>query len=153
MGRDYKIDIIKLKNYLVNVRPGRELIRPYYYGSEDPRDPDYSKQEAFYDRLRYDGFTVIVKRVRYYGDKKKEKGVDVAIATDLVYYGLQGAYDVAILVSGDSDLAGAIEKVKMARAECRIEVAMFRKSMSRELLKVADAFYPLDDVADEIRKD
>lgn len=41
-----------------------------------------------------------------------EKGVDVKIAVDLVVGAYEDAYDTAILVSSDTDLIPAIEKVK-----------------------------------------
>src|SRR6056297_388447 len=44
--------------------------------------------------------------------RAQEKGVDVALAVDLVQLTYQGAYDVAIVCSHDSDLAPALDVVK-----------------------------------------
>jgi len=41
-----------------------------------------------------------------------EKGVDSAILTDMFSLAWEGAYDCAILVSGDSDLIPAVEKIQ-----------------------------------------
>ena len=43
--------------------------------------------------------------------RPQEKGVDVALAVDLVQLTYQGAYDVAIVCSHDSDLAPALDVV------------------------------------------
>lgn len=42
------------------------------------------------------------------GDKPREKGIDVQLAVDLVLGAVQDDYDVAIVLSGDSDLLPAI---------------------------------------------
>ncbi|WP_088283638.1 NYN domain-containing protein [Kineosporia sp. A_224] len=49
-----------------------------------------------------------------------EKGIDVALAIDMVRLAMQGAYDVAVLVSADTDLLPALETVtqlKLAHVE------------------------------------
>lgn len=149
---DYGVSVIEVRDVLASAAPDRELVRAYYYGSEDPRNQKYQSQCGFHNALRYAGIDVTTKEIRHYGDVKKEKGVDVALATDLVYFGLRRFYDVAIVVSGDSDFVGAIEKVKDTEATIKIEIAQFRNSMGNELLKVADHFYPLDDFADRIKR-
>jgi len=100
--------------------------------------------------LRYAGINVTAKRIREYGGVKKEKGVDVALATDLVYFGLRKFYDVAIVVSGDSDLISAINRVREAEATIRIEIAQFKNAVGSEMLKVCDFFHVLDDYAAQI---
>ena len=40
-----------------------------------------------------------------------EKGIDVALAVDLVRLGMEKAYDAAIVMSGDKDLLPALETV------------------------------------------
>lgn len=42
----------------------------------------------------------------------REKGSDVNLAADLVYLGCTGAYEAAVIVSNDSDFAGAIRIVR-----------------------------------------
>ena len=147
---DFGVSPIKVRDVLAAAKPDRKLVRAYYYGSEDPQSPNYAGQSAFHDKLRYAGIDVTIKKVRYYGTEKKEKGVDVALATDLLYYGLRRFYDVAIIVSGDTDLAGAIERIKKTEATIHMEIAQFRNAIGDELLKICDYFYPLDDVAREI---
>lgn len=45
------------------------------------------------------------------GGRPREKGIDVALAIDLVRLAIEGHYDVGILVSGDTDLKPALEAV------------------------------------------
>lgn len=53
--------------------------------------------------------------------KAQEKGVDVHLAVDLVWHALMDFYDVAILVSNDTDMHPAVEKA--VHAGKRIEFA------------------------------
>jgi uncharacterized LabA/DUF88 family protein len=41
-----------------------------------------------------------------------EKGIDVAIAVDLIHLALRRQYDALVLFSGDTDLLPAIEAIK-----------------------------------------
>ena len=70
------------------------------------------------------------------------KGIDVMIATDLLYFAWSGFYDVAILVSGDADFAYAVQAVKNMGKH--VEVAYFESGASKDLLEVADNRYLLD---------
>lgn len=74
----------------------------------------------------------------------KNKGVDVALATDLLIYGMADAYDVAVLVSGDNDFVPVIKKLKDRRPQLRIEIAQFENAVGHEMKMVTDEFYPLD---------
>lgn len=55
----------------------------------------------------------------------QEKGIDVALAVDLVRIAAQAAYDVAVVFSRDTDLMPALEAVREMRATtgAHIEVA------------------------------
>jgi uncharacterized LabA/DUF88 family protein len=52
----------------------------------------------------------------------REKGIDVAIAVDLMHLALRKQYDALVLFSGDTDLLPAIEAIKQLRLG-HIEVA------------------------------
>jgi uncharacterized LabA/DUF88 family protein len=65
-----------------------------------------------------------------------EKGIDIMLATDLLHYCWKDFYDVAILVSGDSDFVYAVQTVKNLGKF--VEVAYFETAISRELLEIAD---------------
>lgn len=71
-----------------------------------------------------------------------EKGIDIMLATDLLYFGWNDFYDVAVLVSGDADFAYAMQAVKNMGKH--VEVAYFEGGISKDLLDVADNRHLLD---------
>jgi uncharacterized LabA/DUF88 family protein len=64
------------------------------------------------------------------------------LATDLLYFAWNDFYDVAVLVSGDSDFAYALQAVKNMGKH--VEVAYFETGASKDLLNVADNRYLLN---------
>jgi len=154
----FKIDFEKLVKVLVG---NRTLIRPFYYCAV-PEKPA-TKQVNFHRKMRYLGFQVVTKRLKKRSDSTGrtifvEKGVDVALVTDMLSMAFKNAYDVAILVSGDNDYVGAVEEIK--RLGKRVEIASFEhnikdntKFISPDLKMIADKFISLDQLKDQIKKD
>ena len=68
-----------------------------------------------------------------------EKRVDVSIAVDMVTMACEGTYDVAYLLSADSDLVPAVEAVR-SRGK---KVFAASPAFGHELEKVVDAFISL----------
>jgi len=124
----------------------RRLFRTYYYNVlQDPaqRPDGYREQQEFLDILRKTPYM----EVRLGGTKLAqgipvEKGIDVMLATDLLYFAWNDSYDVAVLVSGDSDFAYALQAVKNMGKH--VEVAYFESGVSKDLLNVADNRHLLD---------
>ena len=60
-----------------------------------------------------DGVTVVYRYLRYPWDwpkqKAQEKGIDVALAIDFVSMAVDGAYDVGVIMSTDTDLLPPLE--------------------------------------------
>ena len=118
----------------------RRLFRTYYYNVlQDPIQwPDgYREQQEFLDILRKTPYL----EVRLGSTKAAqgipvEKGIDIMLATDLLYFAWNDFYDVAVLVSGDSDFAYALQAVKNMGKH--VEVAYFESGVSKDLLNVAD---------------
>ena len=75
--------------------------------------------------------------------ERKQKGVDTLIALDMVRFASQKVFDTAVLISGDQDLAGAVQTTQdMGR---RVVIATPNEgSVSKELKKLADAVITLD---------
>lgn len=65
----------------------------------------------------------------------QEKGVDVALAVDLVRLAINGEYDVAVVVSTDTDLVPALEAVLDLDGP-RVEVAAWRAKRANRRLSV-----------------
>jgi uncharacterized LabA/DUF88 family protein len=72
----------------------------------------------------------------------REKGIDVAIAVDMVDMAYRGTYDVAALVSGDADLVPAIVAVKDAGRHT--ENYYFTGTQSLELRQQVDRSFELN---------
>lgn len=154
--------LCKTREFLVD---GRSLVRTYYYGST--KVPPDAGQLGFYDKLRFDGFEVVTKPlvtrtswatpvaggVRTQVVKEEEKGVDVALVTDMLAMGYKNAYDVAISVGADADFENAVKNIKQIPR--RVELAAFSdndpatpqkytSTVCREMRMVADKFIPLE---------
>lgn len=124
----------------------RRLLRTYYYNVlQDPAQwPDgYREQQEFLETLRKLpylevrlGVTKVAQGVPV------EKGVDVMLATDLLYFAWNNSYDVAILVSGDADFAYALQTVKNMGKHA--EVAYFERGISKDLMDIADSQHLLN---------
>ena len=61
-----------------------------------------------------------------------EKGVDVAIAIDMITHASKGTYETAVLIGGDKDHLGVINSVKNDFGK-RAEVVNFSNRTSVEL--------------------
>jgi uncharacterized LabA/DUF88 family protein len=75
--------------------------------------------------------------------KTEEKGWDVNIATHMIFDGYKGAYDIAVLISNDSDL---VEPIKVVRQEFKKGVIVlnpYPKKPSHELQKYATFVKPI----------
>jgi uncharacterized LabA/DUF88 family protein len=94
------------------------------------------------DRWARDPGVVVVRRQLRYpkawpAEPAQEKGIDVALAVDLVRLACEGAYDVGVLFSRDTDLVPALETVRDLGAH--VEVASW-KGTSR--LRIPDSQLP-----------
>lgn len=124
----------------------RRLFRTYYYNVlQDPtQKPDgYRDQQEFLDTLRKTPYLEIrLGSTKVSQGIPVERGVDIMLATDLLYFAWNDFYDVAVLVSGDSDFAYALQAVKNMGKH--VEVAYFETGASKDLLNVADNRYLLN---------
>jgi len=95
---------------------GRPLVRAVFYIAAVPQQMGaqlYADQQRFLSHLKQQpGLTVWTGRMAQTNGRWYEKGVDVKIATDMVAMAHAGDYEVAVLVSGDGDLAPAVHEVR-----------------------------------------
>ena len=82
-------------------------------------------------------------RLERRGSTVVEKGVDVAIATDMLRRAYSNVYDTAILISGDADLVPAVEGIKDLGKH--VENAFVQAGQSRHLRQTCDRFILLDE--------
>ncbi len=124
----------------------RRLFRTYYYNVlQDPTQwPDsYQEQQEFLGILRKTPYLEVrLGSTKMLQGVSVEKGIDVMLATDLLYFAWNDFYDVAVLVSGDADFAYALQAVKNMGKH--VEVAYFESGVSKDLLNIADDRHVLD---------
>ncbi len=137
---------LKFAEFIRKLCGSRHLFRAYYYNVlQDPgqRPEAYREQQEFLNILRETpylearlGSTKLAQGIPV------EKGIDVMLVTDLLHFAWNDLYDVAVLVSGDSDFAYALQAVKNMGKY--VEVAYFETNVSRDLLDVVDKKHLLD---------
>jgi uncharacterized LabA/DUF88 family protein len=98
--------------------------------------------------MRRNGYRVIAKDLVQLPDGSKKANLDVEIAVDMM--ALVASYDTAVLVSGDGDLAYAVDAVSYRGA--RVEVVSLRSMTSDSLINVADRYIDLDQIKGDIQK-
>ena len=141
------LDFSKFSQKLVGSH--RQLVRTYYYNApvDQTKEPDrYRGQQRFFQAVkRIDYFEVRLGRLVYRNWPSVppyEKGVDIRLGTDMLVHGFARNYDVAILVSGDTDFADAVQAVK--DRGLHVEVALFNPAGSQRLRDVVDKVTPVD---------
>ena len=124
-----------------------ELMRIYYYNApvDQFKEPDsYRSQQKFFDKLyRTPYLEVRLGRLMKRGDTYVEKGVDVLLSVDMIQKAFENQYDIAILLSGDGDLAHAVSVVKNQGKH--VINACFDVGRSHHLLEVCDDFIKFDE--------
>lgn len=129
-----QIDFVKLAGLIESRCPydnvARQLkeIRVYTGIPSSRQDPftykAFINQKSTWEK---DGIKVIARPLRYLQNKPdqkpQQKGVDVQIAIDFIMFAIDGAHDVGILASADTDLRPALDLVKIrCKGKCKVEV-------------------------------
>jgi uncharacterized LabA/DUF88 family protein len=117
----------------------RKLMRVYYYDAhiDQKTDPQrYRRQQIFLQKMNGLKYFEVRKGRMFNG---RQKGVDVRIAVDMVTHGFKNNYDIAVIVSADSDLVPAVENIKAEGKQ--VELAFFDKCW--ELKNSCDTFIEL----------
>lgn len=149
-GKATRVDYHQLSLALVG--PDRRLVRTYYYNAMfDPQNfPDKAKnQQSFFDSLEKTPYLDLRlgRIVQNREGHRVEKGVDVRMASDMVYYAARDFFDVAIVVTEDQDFAPALQLVKEFGKQ--VEVALFPDAQGREMVRVADRIVRLEAVLEK----
>lgn len=153
--------------------PGHTFLRAYWYdGAHDPGRADYQRQRPYLEavaatpgiqarwghlQLKRQRWQVAVKSAVQacgvplpmfeqhftFRSEFEQKGVDTRIVLDLVRLADNGAYDIAILVTGDRDIAEAV-RVAQDRG-CRVLLAHPPQAgVAHELRDLADEIVEID---------
>ncbi len=132
--------------------PDRELVRTFYYNVAYDKNafPEKAKsQMSFLDSLdRTPYLELRLGRLVPTADGSvQERGVDVLLASDLVYYAARKIFDTAIVVTEDGDFSPVLDRVKDL-GRC-VEIAAFNDSQNIQLIRAADLRVSIDDVLDK----
>ena len=121
---------LDFNRFIERLVDGRRLIRTYYYNAPVPasQNPEQARnQQRFFDGLRRIPYLAIrLGRLEPRDKTFVEKGIDIAIAVDMLSMAFHDAYDTAVLVSSDGDFVKVIEAVRDLGKH--VEVACFRKA-------------------------
>ena len=124
----------------------RQLYRTYYYNvlqDQVQRPEGHREQQEFLDTLRMTPYLEVrLGTTKLTQGIPVEKGIDIMLASDLLFFAWNHSYDVAVLVSGDADFAYALQTVKNMGKH--VEVAYFEGGISKDLLNVADNHFLLN---------
>lgn len=127
----WKIAYQKLIKYL-RIECGKDSKYFFYSGV----DENNTKQKKFLDMLDINGYilrTKSVKKIKTSEGYQWKGNLDIELALEMIE--LKDSFDSAILMSGDSDFAVVVEKLKTAGK--KVLVISTRGHISRELLERA----------------
>jgi uncharacterized LabA/DUF88 family protein len=158
----------------------RDLLRVYWYdGAYDAAHERFAAQRRYFNAIaaapgvqlrlghlqpRPAGWQRAVKRAlqasgtnltefeRHFTFRRgvEQKGVDTLIVLDIVRLAERGAYDLAVLVSGDRDIAEAVRVAQDAGRRVVVAKPRAGHGLSTELAHLADAIIEIDD--DDLRR-
>jgi uncharacterized LabA/DUF88 family protein len=143
-GLTTNIDFGKITKLLLKQR---RLMRIYYYNVSVRGEGGierYKSQQKFFQNLKKTPYLELkLGRLERRGDTVVEKGVDVMMVTDMLYFATTNQYDTAIVVSGDGDFGYCIKKVKELGKH--VEVACPKVGFAFQLKDCADVFTVIDE--------
>ena len=100
-------------------RPNELIEIRYYLGVVSRRKNDskseelYANQQRLFRRLQKQNIIItLVQLIRHPDKTYHEKGVDVRLAVEMIRFARENKYDIAYLVSSDTDLVAAVEEVQ-----------------------------------------
>ena len=165
-----EVDFEKLAIVLMRAANGDSYQGTYYYFSLPPNELvktsddklHLHKQHGFLEAMEYKtGYTVnkFIRRVRTAQCEhckaetifSVEKGVDSSIVADMMSLGWEDTYDIAVLVSNDSDLKPAIEYLKRFGKKI-IHASFASLKKGTDLRKACFSAINLEDNLKEIRR-
>lgn len=142
-----RIDYEAVKRRLAR---GYYLVAPIMYLG-NPRVV-YPKKEKFFVALEKTGWSITKKPLRVDDlGRPSQSGVDEIMFQHICDFAKEGAYEKAIIVSGDNIFVNVVRELR--KLNVKVEVWSFRKSFSRALIWEVgkERAHYLDDILEEIR--
>jgi uncharacterized LabA/DUF88 family protein len=151
---------VNIESLVRKLIAGRSLVRAYYYTTPSPfpDSPTGKGHQRFLDKLGWiENLQVRLGRIvpRAHNIEcpkckaafdyvlRTQKGVDTRIAVDMVTLAQRNEYDIAILVSGDSDLAEAVDFIREHTNKKVENACVPGKGWAKTLREAADKRLPL----------
>jgi len=124
-------------NNLVEIRYYVGAIRRQNGTNKAKSEKLYANQQKLLGKLQQQNIPTILGNLIQHPDKSfHEKGVDVRIAVEMIRFAREDKYDIAYLLSSDTDLVPAVEEVRsLNKRVCYVGVS---KGQSFGLTKVSD---------------
>ncbi len=140
---------LNLKTLAISLlKPNQELVELKYFTSRVSNNPDKQKRQTSYlEALETEGVriyyghyqrdTIECNRCSHIWANYNEKMTDVNIATQMIIDAYQDKYDMAMLISGDSDLVPPIRAIHENFKQKRVFVAFPPKRFNNSVAIVA----------------
>jgi uncharacterized LabA/DUF88 family protein len=155
--RYYWLDIAAIAQFCLD--PGQALVAVHYFTSRirasASNAPDRLRQNTYIDALTARGAQVheghfLAKSRRCNAcsamwESYEEKMTDVNIATELIVDAYNDRFDVAFLVSGDSDLTSPIQRIRSTFPNKQVVVLFPPARHSKQLQKTANGVLTLSE--------
>lgn len=150
--RYYWLDIHRLGENMLRAKQTLVAVKYFTADIRGPADK-HRRQQTFLDALAAYRPNLSITRGHYLIKQKQcpccaclfdipeEKKTDVNISTEMVADAFLNRFDVAILVSGDSDLVPPIEAIRQHQPHKRVVVAFPPARSSEDLRRVAHAWF------------
>jgi uncharacterized LabA/DUF88 family protein len=125
------------------VKPNDLFEVHYYLGAVKQQNNNeksfrmYADQQRLLMKLQKQNIMVVLGHLIRHPDKTyHEKGVDVRLAIEMIRYARQDKYDIAYLLSSDTDLVPAVEEAQTFSK--KVQYVGIPKGQSYGLTKVSD---------------
>jgi uncharacterized LabA/DUF88 family protein len=138
---------VDIESFAARLAGARELGDVFYYNVPPPRPNP--RQDQYYARIENSQKVTfrlgyLQRRLVAGSTEYEEKGVDIALAVDMLTGAFEDKYDTAILVSSDGDFKPVVEAVQHLAK--RVEYIYFRNA------RFSNALDQACDVARECRR-
>jgi uncharacterized LabA/DUF88 family protein len=145
-----RVDYYELSKALAG--PDREFIRTYYFNSVyDPilSPGKWKTQSSFLDSLNRMPYLEmrLGKFLPLREGGFKEKGTDVLLAADLVYYTARNLLDTAVVITENTFFSTVFDHVRELGKH--VELGLFHDLQPKELVNAVDRIVPLDEVLEK----
>lgn len=148
LGPQARVDYSRLIDLLVATirekHPNLRLVRTYVYTCPPDQKANFQQYGAHQKWLsalrgKISNIEVRLGRLKRVAGGFTEKGIDVHVAVDMLTRAFQNHYDIAALVSGDSDYVPVVKTLREAiPGDREIVNAFVTGSGSRELMDCCD---------------